>query len=297
MPTFAPAAAAPALFDRRQLARRRARALAAIKPGADFLLEIAAGDLADRLVAVCRRFARALVLGDPTPRLAAALAATGRIDDIIEADVLAAAPGSRRPLVDEETLPFADGAFDLVVSCLSLQWVNDLPGALAQFRRVLRPDGLLLAVLAGGDTLAELRRSLIAAESALAGGASPRVAPMVEVRSLGSLLQRAGFALPVVDQDRLTLRYADPFALMAELAAMGATNCLAERRRAFTPRGLLLKAGEIYRGDHADPDGRIRATVTLISASGWAPDPSQPRPARPGSARMRLADALGSGRD
>lgn len=283
---------ASALFDRPQLARRRARALAHPKPGADFLIELAASDLADRLAAVARRFPRALVYGDPTDRLRAAIAAGGQVDAIFEADVLAATPGRTRLLVDEAALPFDDGSFDLVVSCLSLQWIDDLPAALAGLRRILKPDGLLLATLVGGDSLVELRRSLIAAESELFGGAGPRVMPMVEIRDLGTLMQQAGFALPVVDQDRLTLRYDSALALMGDLAAMGATNALAERRRTMTPRGLFMRAAEIYARDFADADGRIRATMTLLSVSGWAPGPGQPKPARPGSATVRLADAL-----
>ncbi|WP_237153231.1 methyltransferase domain-containing protein [Oryzibacter oryziterrae] len=285
----------PVIFDRHQLARRRARALARPTDGADFLLALAAEDLADRVMAVARHFERVLVIGDPTTRVADALRATGRVDTITSADLLA--PGLRPTeetlVVDDEALPFQAESFDLVISVLTLHWTNDLPGALIQIRRILRPDGLFLGLMAGGETLTELRQALLAAESERKGGVSPRVAPMGEVRDLGGLLQRAGLALPVADQDRLTLRYATPFHLMRELAAMGATNCLAGRARALTPPSLLMRAAEIYARDHADADGRIRATLALISLSGWAPHESQQKPLRPGSARMRLADALG----
>jgi SAM-dependent methyltransferase len=179
-----------------------------------------------------------------------------------------------------------------VVSTLSLQFANDLPGALVQIRRALKPDGLFLGTLVGGDSLGELRSAFLAAESERTGGATPRVAPFADVRDLGGLLQRAGFALPVADIDRLTLRYETPFHLMRELAAMGAANPLAERSRRLTSAGLLQRAAEIYRETNADPDGRVRATIVLVSLSGWAPHESQQKPLRPGSAKARLADAL-----
>jgi SAM-dependent methyltransferase len=191
-------------------------------------------------------------------------------------------------------LPCAPESLDLVVSALAFQFVNDLPGALAQIRKALRPDGLLLAAFAGGDTLTELRESFAAAESELTGGASPRVAPFAEVRAMGNLLQRAGFALPVTDQDRLTLRYADMLGLMRDLRAMGATNPLVERSRVPLSRRVLIRAAAIYAERFSDPDGRVRATFDIISLSGWAPHESQQKPLRPGSARMRLADALGT---
>jgi SAM-dependent methyltransferase len=286
----------PELIDRQQLARRRARALAAARPGADFLLDVVADDLIDRLAVVPRRFARALVIGDPTSRLDRALVASGQVDSVVAADLLVPGPIAGRPVIDDEALPFSAESFDLVISCLTLQWANDLPGALVQIRRTLRPDGLFLAVLVGGDSFTELRQSLIAAESDIAGGASPRVLPMAEVRDLGALLQRAGFAMPVADQDRMVLRYGDFFGLAADLAAMGATNCLTARRRTPTAKGLLIRAAEIYGRDHADADGRVRASLTLLSLSGWAPAPGQPKPLRPGSAQMSLAEALGKTR-
>ncbi|MBS1182774.1 MAG: bioC 2 [Proteobacteria bacterium] len=282
----------PVIFDRPLLARRRARALADRRPGADFLLTLAADDLADRLAAVDRRFSRALVVGDPTGTLAAKIGA-GRVDDVLRADLLGPGiDGGGAVVIDDEALPFSNGAFDLVISSLALQFANDLPGALIEARRVLRPDGLFLGVLAGGDTLTELRQAFLMAESQRSGGVSPRVAPMAEVRDLGGLLQRAGFALPVTDQDRLTLRYANAFALMDDLKAMGATSVLTDRQRGLTGPVLLAEVAAAYQEMFADPDGRVRASLSLVSLSGWAPHDSQPKPLKPGSATMRLADAL-----
>ncbi len=215
-----------------------------------------------------------------------------------------AAAGDRRaagmdaaPLVvaaDEEALPFADASLDLVVSALALQYVNDLPGTLIQIRRALRPDGLLLAALIGGDTLIELREAFAAAEAEIEDGISPRVAPFADLRDMGALLQRAGFALPVTDVDRLTVLYASPDALMRDLRHMGATNPLAARRRRPLRRATLTRMTDIYRERFAGPDGRIRATFEIVWLSGWAPHDSQQRPLKPGSARARLADALGA---
>jgi SAM-dependent methyltransferase len=204
--------------------------------------------------------------------------------------------GDRGPRIvaDEEALPLAAGSLDLVVSGLALQTVNDLPGALVQIRRALRPDGLFLAALLGGDTLNELRQSFAAAESELEGGASPRVAPFADLRDMGALLQRAGFALPVTDTDRVTVRYATPIALMLDLRRMGATNPLVERRRVPLRRAALMRAIDIYAARFADSDGRVRASFDIVWLSGWAPHESQQQPLQPGSAKMRLADALGT---
>ncbi len=197
-------------------------------------------------------------------------------------------------VADEERLPFAEGAFDAVFSVLSLHWVNDLPGALVQLRRTLKPDGLLLAALIGGETLHELRESFAIAEAELTGGASPRVSPFAEVRSLGSLLQRAGYALPVIDSDRHVVRYAEPFKLFHDLRRMGATNALVERSRRPLTRKMIARAAEIYAERFSDPDGRLRATFDVLWISGWAPHESQQKPLKPGSAKTRLADALGA---
>jgi SAM-dependent methyltransferase len=278
----------PLVFDRPLLRRRQARARAL---GFEtFLLDRVSSDLADRLGAVLREFAIAIDLGTPTDAVRAALAGIRSIGTLFrvagsaDADVIA----------DEEVLPFRDGSLDLVVSALALQFVNDLPGTLVQIRRALKPDGLLLAALLGGDTLTELRHSFAAAEAEIEGGVSPRVAPFIDVRETGALLQRAGFALPVTDVERLTVRYSSPFVLMSELRRMGAANALAERRRAPLRRATLSRMAEIYAQRFADPDGKIRATFEIIWLSGWAPHQSQQKPLRPGSAQARLADALGT---
>jgi SAM-dependent methyltransferase len=191
-------------------------------------------------------------------------------------------------------LPFADGALDLVVSALALQFVNDLPGTLMQIRRTLKPDGLFLGALLGGETLTELRQSFAAAESEVEGGASPRVAPFADLRDAGALLQRAEFTLPVADVERLTVRYGSAFDLMRDLRRMGATNALYARRRAPLRRATLLRMAEIYAERFADPDGRVRASFEIIWLSGWAPHPGQQQPLKPGAATARLADALGT---
>jgi hypothetical protein len=175
-----------------------------------------------------------------------------------------------------------------------LQFVNDLPGTLVQIRRALKPDGLFLAALIGGDTLTELRQAFATAEAEVEGGVSPRVAPFADVRTMGTLLQRAGFALPVVDLDRVVVRYDSPLRLMHDLRRMGATNVMGERRRAGLRRLTLSRLVEVYAERFADPDGRLRASFDIIWLSGWAPHESQQQPLRPGSARMRLADALGT---
>jgi SAM-dependent methyltransferase len=195
---------------------------------------------------------------------------------------------------EAEALPFAPAVFDLILSPLALHWTNDLPGALVQLRRCLRPDGLLLVSVLGGETLAELRRAFFDAELAVEGGVSPRVSPMADGRDLSGLLQRAGFSLPVVDSDRITVTYADAFALMSELRAMGETNAVRERRRRFTRRATLLRLAELYRTLFGTADGRIVASFEIITLTAWAPHESQPKPLRPGSATARLADALGT---
>jgi len=285
----------PVIFDRPLIRRRQQRA-AALGP-ATFLLDRVAEDLADRLAAVLRRFDVAVDLGTPGNAMQRALARVGSVGDVIGAGVASKANegAARLGLVaDEEALPFGDASLDLVVSALALQFVNDLPGALVQIRRALKPDGLFLAALCGGDTLTELRQSFAAAESDIEGGISPRVAPFVDLRDLGALLQRAGFALPVTDVDRLVVRYDSAFALMHDLRRMGATNALLARRRTPLRRATLLRMAEIYSQHFADADGRMRATFEVVWLSGWAPHPGQQQPLRPGSAQARLADALGT---
>jgi SAM-dependent methyltransferase len=278
------AAAPPRIFDRPLALARLARALS--KDAPDFLVARAADDFLDRLLTVKRAFPRALDLGSPTPDFARAVIASGR------AAPLRASRLSGDLRADEEALPFAAGVFDLVFSGMALQWVNDLPGVFAQARRILAPDGLFVACLPGGASLVELRIAFAEAESEILGGASPRVSPFVDVRDMGALLQRAGFALPVSDVDSFTLRYDSIFALMADLRAMGATNALVKRARHPLRRDVLARAAQIYAERFADPDGRVRATFEIIWLSGWAPHESQQKPAPRGSATMRLEDAM-----
>jgi SAM-dependent methyltransferase len=291
----APTSPGPLVFDRALIRARRRRA-AASGP-ATFLLDRISDELAERLGAVMRRFDRVLDLGTPGDAIHVALSRLGSVGTIITADAMP--PGkttrtARYVLADEEALPFCDGAFDLIVSALALHFVNDLPGALVQIRRALKPDGLFVAALLGGETLTELRQSFAAAESEIDGGVSPRVAPFADLRDLGGLLQRAGFALPVTDSDRLTVRYDSAFALMHDLRRMGATNALLDRRRTPLKRATLLRAAEAYAQSFVDGDGRLRATFEILWLSGWAPHPSQQQPLKPGSAQARLADALGT---
>jgi SAM-dependent methyltransferase len=283
------------LFDRRLLEARRRRARR-IGP-ATFLMDRAAEDFADRLAPVLRRFDRAADLGTPTGAVRASLAGNGAIGTMIALDPACdgdAAGESLRVVADVEALPFAAGALDLVVSAFALETVNDLPGVLIQIRRALKPDGLFLAAMLGGDTLTELRESFAVAETELTGGVSPRVAPFPDLRDMGALLQRAGFALPVADVDRVVARYPSPLALMADLRRMGAANPLVERRRVPLRRATLVRMMEVYADRFADPDGRVRASFDIIWVSGWAPHEGQQQPLRPGSAQARLADALGT---
>lgn len=286
----------PTLFDRSLLRRRLDRALAAGDPGAAFLVDRAAADLADRLSAVLRHFERAADLGTATDAATRVLAASAQVGSTLRlAPSLAGArAGEATPVAqaDPEHPPLRPESLDLVVSLLALQGVNDLPGAFARIRAALRPDGLFLAAILGGATLTELRQAFTQAEAEVEGGASPHVSPFADVRDLGGLLQRAGFALPVTDLDSVTVRYRDPFALMADLRAMGAANALVARRRTPLRRATLLRMAEIYAERFSDADGRIRATFEIVWVSGWAPHESQQKPLRPGSAKARLADAL-----
>jgi SAM-dependent methyltransferase len=285
----------PVIIDRAVLRSRGRRALA-LGP-ATFLIDRVAEDLADRLAGVLRSFPCGLDLGTPTEAVRCALADRRKVGTVIAANALVEAQAGRSGLAiaaDEEILPLRDGALDLVVSGLTLHFVNDLPGTLVQIRRALKPDGLFMAALLGGDTLSELRAAFAAAEAEVEHGISPRVLPFGDLRELGALLQRAGFALPVTDVDRLTVRYASPLALMHDLRRMGATNPLIDRSRRPLRRATLARMLEIYAERFADPDARIRATFEIVYLSGWAPHESQQQPLAPGSARSRLADALGT---
>src|SRR3954471_2529816 len=282
----------PVVFDRALLRARRRRARA-LGPET-FLVDRVAADLAERLSTVLRRFELAVDLGTPSDAVRGALGGLTSIGTLIAANPEVTAQDAPAVAADEEAPPFRDGSLDLVVSALALHFVNDLPGALVQIRRALKPDGLFLAALLGGDTLTELRQAFAEAEAEIEGGVSPHVAPLADVREMGALLQRAGLALPVTDVDRLTVRYSSVFTLMAELRRMGATNALTERRRTPLRRATLLRMAEIYATRFVDHDGKIRATFQVVWLSGWAPHESQQQPLRPGSAQTRLADALGT---
>lgn len=283
------------IFDRVLLVRRRDR-VARGAAAHDFLLRRVADDLVERLAIVRRSFPLVLNLGAHHGLLGRRVREIAGVETVIDmessAKLLALCDGPA-VLADEEALPFAAGSLDLVVSGLSLHLVNDLPGTLVQVRRALKPDGLLLAALLGGATLSELREAWLAAETEIEGGASPRVAPFADVRDLGGLLQRAGFALPVVDSDTVTVHYPSPLALMGDLKAMGASNMLAQRRRKPVTRGLLARACEIYIERFGRAGGRVPASFEILTLTAWAPHESQQRPLRPGSAQMRLAQALG----
>jgi SAM-dependent methyltransferase len=284
MPAYQPGMApnpniAPLLFDRALLRARQSRA-SRLEP-ATFLLDRVAGDMAERLQAVVRKFDHGADIGTVGEAVRNVL--SGGVGVLTHVDL---------PNSESDGLALAPESLDLAVSALALQFVNDLPGVLTQIRRALQPDGLLLAAMIGGDTLTELRQSFAAAEAELESGVSPRVAPFADLRDIGALLQRAGFALPVTDVDRIVVRYGNAFALMQDLRRMGATNILVERRRTPTRRATLLRMAQIYGERFSDSDGRIRATFDVIWLSGWAPHESQPKPLKPGSATASLADAV-----
>jgi NADH dehydrogenase [ubiquinone] 1 alpha subcomplex assembly factor 5 len=283
------------VFDSRAVRLRRDRA--ARRVGFDFLFAEAAERLLDRLEDIDRRFPVALDLGCRDGWLGRIRGERGGVEHLVQVDsspAFAARTAGMRLAAEAEALPFAAGSFDAVLSVLALHWVNDLPGALLQMRRALKPDGLLLVSLLGGDTLSELRECLMAAELTEEGGVSPRVSPFAELRDLGGLLQRAGFAMPVVDSDRLTVTYADALALMRELRGMGESNALVERRRCFSRRATLVRAAALYGEKFGEADGRIPASFEIVTLTAWAPHPDQPKPLRPGSAAARLASALDS---
>lgn len=281
------------IFDIDALTARRRRARHIGDRGAGFLMERAAGDLAERLAAVERRFARAATLFCRTPHAAAALVASGKADEIVTVEAEATSLPDGGVVAAAETIPFAPESIDLAVSLYALDAANDVPGMLVQIKRALRPDGLFLGCMAGGDTLSELRSALLSAETELSGGVSPRIHPFADLRDAGALLQRAGFALPVADIETVTVRYDTMFSLMRDLRAMGAASALVARSRAPSRRALFMRAAEIYAERFSDPDGRVRATFSTIWFSGWAPHASQQKPLKPGSAEVSLANVLG----
>lgn len=284
------------VFDRRRLRQHRDRA-AGDFPAHDFLLREVAERIAERLDDISRSFGNVLDLGCHMGEIGRASARLRQADTMIRCDLsyeMARRAGPCAVVADEEFLPFGADAFDLIVSNLSLHWINDLPGALLQLRRALRPDGLLLAAMLGEGTLGELRDCLMQAEIEASGGVSPRVSPFAELRDVGGLLQRAGFSLPVVDRDRIVVTYDNAMKLFDDLRGMGESNVLTGQQRHFTGRGLLARAAELYHQRYAGADGRIPATFGVVFLHGWAPHASQQRPLAPGSAQSRLAKALQS---
>ncbi len=288
---------APMLFDRRALIMRRERAAAKGFAQADFLHRRAAAEIRDRLDDIPREFPRALVVGSGGGCYAEALAGRAGGETLVQVEpapgMAARAGRSGAVVIGDGPEAAAQGEFDLVVCGLGLHHENDPVGMLARIRMALRPDGLFLGAMLGGRSLNELRSALAEAEIAVEGGLSPRVAPMVEIRDAGALLQRAGFAMPVADLDGVDVDYADALALMRDLRAMGEGNILAERRRNFTRRETLRRACALYAEHFPAGADRVRARFDIIHLSGWAPGPGQPTPKRPGSAKTRLADALG----
>lgn len=282
------------IFDRRLLRLRRDRAAAGIG-SFDFLFSATAQGLFERIGVVKKPFPLVLDMGAGHGSLTALVRERAGTQQVFSSDLsfnMARKAGAFRIVADEEFLPFGDKSFDAVVSNLCLQWVNDLPGVLRQVRNILKPDGVFLAALIGGESLHELRFSLTQAEADITGGASPRVAPFVDVRDMGGLLQRAGFALPVVDLDTVTVDYADFFKLLRDLRGMGATNVLRQRLSTPTRRAVLMEAARIYQEKFSNGRGGVTATFQILYLIGWAPHDSQQQPLKPGSATVRLAEAL-----
>ncbi|WP_068083951.1 methyltransferase domain-containing protein [Polycladidibacter stylochi] len=284
------------LFDHNSLVLRRKLALKRYENDSGFLMEMAADDLQERLCLTTKSFDLGLDLGGHTGLVYRALKQSGKVGEVLRGDFYCADPNLPKPdfVLDDRALPLAAERFDLIVSALHLQLVDDLPGVLYQIKQSLKPDGLFLGTMLGQDTLYELRDCLMLAEMELSGGVSPRVIPFADTKDLGGLLQRAGFALPVSDVDRITVRYDSAFNLMQDLRVMGVTNPLKDRLKSLSPKNLFFRAAEIYHDKYADEDGRIRATFTLASLSGWAPHESQQKPLKPGSAKVSLASVLPS---
>ncbi|MCR9257983.1 MAG: methyltransferase domain-containing protein [Alphaproteobacteria bacterium] len=295
--TTPPGASHPALiFDRDAVRAHRDRAAPRYDDYA-FLKREVAQRLAERLEGINRTFNRVLDLGAHDGSLGEALLATGKVGWVAAADPsggMARRNTGPALVADEEVLPVKPGSLDMVASALSLHWVNDLPGALLQIKQALRPDGLFLAAMLGGETLSELRACLAEAESAVEGGISPRISPMADLRDAGALMQRAGFALPVVDSDVITVTYGDALSLMRDLKGMGESGADRARLNRFTRRRTLLEAARLYQERYAGPDGRIPATFQVLHLTGWSPAATQQQPLRPGQAKTRLADALGA---
>lgn len=279
----------PILFDRARLRKRRVRSATTLAAH-DFLHREAAERMADSLAFITHPFATVVELGAQTDALATLVSTRRGTTHYIACDL---APHPNAHIVaDEEKLPFTDNSVDAVLSVLSLQWVNDLPGTLAQIHRMLKPDGLFMAVMPGGETLRELRSILASTETARSGGVSPRVAPFIDVRDAGALLQRAGFALPVADSDPLTITYPHLFALMNDLRGAGHCNMLVQQPQHFTPRSFFMDAAKRYLETHSNPEGEIVVTAELVTLTGWKPSANQQQPARRGSGTVSLTQAL-----
>ncbi len=289
----------PPLFDKELVAHFRLKALKRFgDQGQDFLLRHVNDDLIDRLGLVKREFKVCLNLGCHNGELNPRLGALEGVQQVVATETaLPLLTGVSSPCVvaDAEMFPFRDSSFDLIVSALNLQWVNDLPRALLRLRQGLKPDGLFLGATLGTGSLGELRHALMQAEEEVLGGISPRVAPFVDVRDMGQLLQGAGFTLPVTDRDVLKVRYGSAMDLMQDLRKMGASNALTQRRRQPVSRRFFERVNEIYAARFSDPDGRVTATFEIIFLLGWAPHPDQPKPLRPGSAQISLTEVLKKG--
>lgn len=285
-------------FDRSTVQKHRERAAKTLKDGNDFLFMEVADRLVDRLKDVKRDFGLGVDLGCHGGEVAEFLGNSGKVKTLIQSDFsknmsrLAALNGRPTITADEEFLPFANAQLDLVISNLSLHWVNDLPGAFTQIAKALKPDGFFLAAMIGGESLFELRSALIEAEAEVEGGLSQRISPFVEMQDAGGLLQRAGFALPVVDQDEITVSYENPLKLMADLRAMGESNANKDRRKTVARRETIMRAAQKYMEMYAGPDGRVPATFQIVYLAAWQPDESQQKPLKRGSAMTSLADFL-----
>ncbi|MCJ8307832.1 MAG: methyltransferase domain-containing protein [Hyphomicrobiales bacterium] len=279
------------MFDHHQHQLRLARAKQRFEPGNDFLLTRCVEDMIERLSAVNMTFEKAVLLFGRSDGTADLLRQCAQIETLHRVEE-ASHQGASDHLATPELLGLPDQSADLIIAPLTLHWSNDLPGTLIQIKRVLKPNGLLLANLPGPETLQELRHCMLQAESEISGGAANRVDAFTDIRDAGGLLQRAGFAIPVVDREAVTVRYDSVFALVRDLRAFGATSHMQSSPKPALTRDIIARMAQIYAEQFADPDGRIRATFDIISLSGWAPHESQQKPLRPGSAKTRLADAL-----
>jgi len=289
----------PVLIDSASHRRHRDRAAAAFDR-VDYLKQAVVERLMDRVEMIRRDLPLVLDVGCHTGALTGALKQSPKIGAVKAFDPSAemAMQTASRHGIDAvaagyDSIPFEGEQFDGIFSAFALHWADDLPGTMIQLRQRLKPDGVMILALAGGETLSGLRASLASAETEISGGMSPRVLPMGDIRDMSGLISRAGLAMPVADSDTLTVTYPDLLTLMAELRAMGEANALMGRVKRMTCRGVFMRAAELYHQRYGDADGRISASFEIITLTGWAPDASQPQPLKPGSAQQRLSDALG----